>query len=68
MHAHELVRPLSEFATKDAVVSYAPPVLSGTYGLKTLVDIGLAPAEAIDALGYRHYARLASQREVKDEE
>lgn len=67
MHAHEMVRPLPEFATHDAVTSYAPPVLSGTYGLKTLVDIGLAPAEAINALGYRHYARLATQRQVDDE-
>jgi isopenicillin N synthase-like dioxygenase len=67
MHAHEMVRPLPEFASREAVTSYAPPVLSGTYGLKTLVDIGLAPAEAIDTLGYRHYGRLASQRLVDDD-
>ena len=67
MHAHELVRPLPEFASREAVTSYAPPVLSGTYGLKTLVDIGLAPVEAIDSLGYRHYARLETQR-LNDED
>ena len=26
MHAHELVRPLPEFASREAVTSYAPPV------------------------------------------
>lgn len=67
MHAHEMVRPLPAFSNRESVMSYAPPVLSGTYGLKTLVDIGLAPAQAIDALGYRHYGRLATQR-LDDEE
>jgi len=38
------------------------PVLAGTYALKTLVDIGLAPPRAIDALGYRHYDRLEAMR------
>ena len=42
--------------------NYGPPVLAGTYSLKTLVDIGLAPKETIDKLGYRHYDRLESQR------
>jgi hypothetical protein len=37
-------------------------VLAGTYGIKTLVDIGLAPASALDKLGYRHYDRLATIR------
>jgi hypothetical protein len=37
-------------------------VLAGTYAIKTLVDIGLAPREALDKLGYRHYDRLAALR------
>jgi hypothetical protein len=40
----------------------SPPVLAGTYAIKTLVDIGLAPKSAIDKLGYRHYDRLEAQR------
>jgi hypothetical protein len=44
------------------VLNYAPPVLAGTYDIKTLVDIGLAPAGALDKLGYRHYDRLNRQR------
>ena len=67
LHAHELVRPLAEFATPKAVTSYSPPVLAGTYGLKTLVDIGLAPKSAIQSLGYRHYERLVLQREAENE-
>ena len=66
LHAHQLVRPLPAFATPEAVVSYGPPVLAGTYGLKTLVDIGLAPSDAIESLGYRHYKRLVQQRETND--
>ncbi len=62
LHPHTLVRPLAAFATPENIASYAPPVLAGTYALKTLVDIGLAPKAAIDALGYRHYQRLADQR------
>ena len=34
-------------------------MLAGTYAIKTLVDIGLAPPEALQKLGYRHYGRLA---------
>jgi hypothetical protein len=37
-------------------------VLAGTYGLKTLVDIGLAPQSALAKLGYRHYDRLDAMR------
>ncbi|MEE2789926.1 MAG: 2-oxoglutarate and iron-dependent oxygenase domain-containing protein [Myxococcota bacterium] len=63
MHAHQTVRPLPPFASEDALRSYAPPVLAGTYGLKTLVDIGLAPRAALESLGYRHYERLVQQRQ-----
>ncbi len=63
MHAHQMVRPLSHFATAESIRSYAPPVLAGTYGLKTLVDIGLAPRSALESLGYRHYGRLVQQRD-----
>jgi hypothetical protein len=44
------------------VRAYSPPVLAGTYAIKTLVDIGLAPPSAIEKLGYRHYDRLAAIR------
>ena len=62
LHAHQIVFPLPEFRTAEAVQAYAPPVLAGTYAIKTLVDIGLAPPTALNKLGYRHYDRLASIR------
>ncbi len=62
MHSHKVVFPLPQFLTNQTLAAYRPPVLAGTYGIKTLVDIGLAPASAIDQLGYRHYHRLASIR------
>ncbi len=62
LHAHQLVAPLPRFRTREAIGAYGPAVLAGTYGTKTLVDIGLAPAEALNTLGYRHYDRLADQR------
>jgi isopenicillin N synthase-like dioxygenase len=58
VHSLEQLFPLPEFRTPAARRAYGPPVLAGTYALKTLVDIGLAPKEALDQLGYRHYARL----------
>jgi isopenicillin N synthase-like dioxygenase len=45
---------------------YDPPVLAGTYATKTLVDIGLAPREALDRFGYRHYDRLRAIRARED--
>ncbi|TNE87157.1 MAG: isopenicillin N synthase family oxygenase [Deltaproteobacteria bacterium] len=62
VHLHGMVPvvPLEPFA--DADEDYAPPVLAGTYGLKTLIDIGLAPKSNLDRLGYRHYGRLADIR------
>ncbi len=65
MHVHTstVLFPLEKFRTPDAVRAYAPPVLAGTYDIKTLVDIGLAPASALDQLGYRHYDRLAQMRQ-----
>ena len=54
------VAPLPCYRSADS--SYSPPALAGTYVLKTLVDIGLAPRSAIEALGYRHYDRLAGIR------
>ncbi len=62
LHAHEMVFPLERFRTPATLEAYRPPVLAGTYAIKTLVDIGLAPPEAIDGLGYRHYGRLADAR------
>lgn len=63
VHARTVMRPLSPFA--HAAPRYAPPVLAGTYATKTLVDIGLAPASALDQLGYRHYDRLSRLREIE---
>jgi isopenicillin N synthase-like dioxygenase len=55
----EVLYPLPQFLKKQgANIAYGPPVLAGTYALKTLADIGLAPASVVDRLGYRHYDRL----------
>jgi isopenicillin N synthase-like dioxygenase len=62
LHAHQIVSPLERFRTEAAVRAYSPPVLAGTYSIKTLVDIGLAPRAALEKLGYRHYGRLAELR------
>jgi isopenicillin N synthase-like dioxygenase len=51
-----------EGAAPDADALYAPPVLAGTYVLKTLVDIGLAGPDQLSKLGYRNYERLNEQR------
>lgn len=62
LHANERVQPLEAFHGDPGAAAYGPPVLAGTYAVKTLVDIGLAPRSALDMLGYRHYGRLASIR------
>jgi isopenicillin N synthase-like dioxygenase len=62
MHSHQRVFPLPPFQSPEALAAYSPPVLAGTYSIKTLVDIGLAPPSAIDKLGYRQYDRLAALR------
>ncbi len=62
LHPHQMVFPFQKFRSEETLRAYSPPVLAGTYSIKTLVDIGLAPASAIDKLGYRHYGRLASIR------
>ena len=64
VHVHPLrvLTPLPEFRTPETIEAYRPPVLAGTYAIKTLVDISLAPPETLDALGYRHYGRLAEIR------
>ncbi|MBX7192114.1 MAG: isopenicillin N synthase family oxygenase [Sandaracinaceae bacterium] len=66
LHSHQMLFPLERFRTAETVRAYSPPVLAGTYGIKTLVDIGLAPSAALDKLGYRHYDRLASIRQRED--
>lgn len=66
LHAHEQLFPLKPFQTAENTRSYGPPVLVGTYNLKTLVDIGLAPADALDRLGYTQYDRLGKMREQED--
>jgi len=62
MHSDKLLFPLRPFRTPETIRAYAPPVLAGTYGIKTLVDIGLAPQSALAKLGYRHYDRLDAMR------
>ncbi len=65
LNAREVLTPLAPFRNESTLASYSPPVLAGTYGLKTLVDIGLAPPEALSQLGYRFYDRLDEARAVK---
>ncbi len=62
VHALKSLAPLPGFRTPEALANYRPPVLAGTYGIKTLVDISMAPARSLDKLGYRHYDRLAGIR------
>jgi len=66
LHSQQLLFPLESCQTPEAIRAYSPPVLAGTYGTKTLVDIGLAPSEALTQLGYRHYDRLGSIRAEED--
>ena len=61
-NATRTLYPLPQFTSDIARKSYGPPVLAGTYSIKTLADIGLAPKSVIDKLGYRHYDRLEAQR------
>jgi len=62
VHPDTVLFPRPEFRTPETILAYRPPVLAGTYAIKTLVDIGLAPANAIERLGYRHYDRLGTIR------
>ncbi len=62
LHVHEKLFPLEPFQNDQTVRGYGPPVMVGTYNLKTLVDIGLAPQEALDRLGYTQYERLGKIR------
>jgi len=64
LHGMTPIRPLPPF--DDAASAYAPPVLAGNYAMKTLVDIGLAPRQRLNDLGYRHYGRLADIRARED--
>lgn len=66
LHAHQILSPLPPFKDAESVRAYSPPVLAGTYGMKTLVDIGLAPVKALNQLGYRHYDRLGTIRANED--
>lgn len=62
VHAARTLTPLPALRTPESLEAWRPPVLAGTYAVKTLVDIGLAPAEALDRLGYRAYDRLGTIR------
>lgn len=66
LESNQILFPLEPFRTPEVIWNYAPPVLAGTYSIKTLVDIGLAPKSALDKLGYRHYDRLDSMRVGKN--
>lgn len=63
VEAHHMLSPLPTLDSDEAIALYRPPVLAGNYAMKTLVDIGLAPPSMLNRLGFRHYERLASQRE-----
>ena len=65
MHPESVLFPLEPFRTPEAVQRYRPPVLAGTYDVKTLHDIGLAPREALDRFGYGNYERIVSQSESR---
>ncbi|MCS6900858.1 MAG: 2-oxoglutarate and iron-dependent oxygenase domain-containing protein [Myxococcales bacterium] len=65
LQSNQFLFPLEKFQTPETIRNYSPPVLAGTYAIKTLVDIGLAPKEALDKLGYRHYDRLDAMRARK---
>ena len=64
-HPHQILTPLPNFQSPESIHDYSPPVLAGTYSLKTLVDIGLAPPNELNKLGYRHYRRLSEQRDAE---
>ncbi len=66
LHPYRMLFPMESFRTPETVRAYSPPVLAGTYDLKTLVDIHLAPPDALDLLGYRHYDRLTGQRTARE--
>ncbi len=66
LHSHEILFPMPTCQTDESIQAYSPPVLAGTYGTKTMVDIGLAPSHAIEQLGYRQYDRLGSMRAEED--
>lgn len=68
LNSHQILFPFEPFRTDATVAAYSPPVLAGTYGVKTLVDIGLAPREALDQLGYRFYDRLDEARARDDDQ
>jgi isopenicillin N synthase-like dioxygenase len=62
LHPDRVLTPLPPFRTAETLAAYRPPVLAGTYSVKTLVDIGLAPRDALSQLGFRHYDRLDEAR------
>ena len=58
LNPRETLFPIAPYDDEAAQAAYRPPVLAGTYDLKTLVDIGLAPTSALDRLGYGNGERL----------
>jgi isopenicillin N synthase-like dioxygenase len=62
VHPMRVLTPVAACATPAAVRAYHPPALAGLWALKTLVDIGLAPPEALGWLGTALDARLGEIR------
>lgn len=66
MRGNAVVAPVTGGSVpEDADDMYAPPVLAGTYVLKTLVDIGFAGHDQLNKLGYRNYDLLNQQRALE---
>lgn len=68
MHSTQTLFPLPPFQSDRNISRYAPPVLAGTYSIKTLMDIGLAPPSSLSLLGYRHYDRLERFRGAQNKQ
>ena len=65
VHTDTVLFPMKQFCDNETMKAYGPPVLSGTYAIKTLADIALAPKSALERLGYRQYDRLADIRRTE---
>lgn len=62
VHPMRVLTPVAACATPEALRAYHPPALAGLWALKTLVDIGLAPRDALGWLGTALDTRLGELR------
>jgi len=53
MNLLQLVAPMRHFSTPESLRHYGPPIIAGTFLLKILQEIGLAPG-AIKKLGFQY--------------